>query len=216
MKPTTAFGPRTPLPFALAALLLAVLAVVIAGNPGPLPGDRIAADLADSIRGAWLTERVERLSDLGSGFLVWPLVAAIAAGLAATRRWTEFAVVLTAAIVIAAGVPILKDAVARPRPPDGLVVVSSYSFPSGHAAFGAWYAFLALLAVYLSPQLRHPRLLLAAATLLCLLIGFSRIYLGVHYFSDVIGGWALALAAFTLWPVIDRARGRLRHNLERG
>lgn len=215
MKTAGNFGPRTPLPFALAALLFLALALVIASNPGPLPGDSAAANLAESIRSPWLTERVERLTTFGSGFIVWPLVAAIAAGLAATRRWSEFAVLITAAIVLAVGVPALKEAIARPRPEGGLVAVSSYSFPSGHAANAAWYVFLALLALYLAP-LKHPRLLLAAATIFCLLIGFSRIYLGVHYLSDVIGGWALALAAFTLWPVFERARGRLRHNLESG
>lgn len=216
MKQTAAFGPRTPLPFALAAILVVVLALIVSSNPGPLPGDRIAADLAESIRGAWLTERVERLTSLGSGYVVWPLVAAIAAGLAASRRWTEFSVLMTAAIVLAVGVPAMKEAIARPRPEGGLVSVSTYSFPSGHAAHAAWYVFLALLAVYLAPQMRRPRLLLAAATVFCLLIGLSRVYLGVHYLSDVIAGWALALAAFTLWPVFERARGRLRHNLESG
>lgn len=207
------FGPRTPLPFALSAALLLVLCLVLTSNPGPMPGDQAAADLAESIRGPWLTERVERLTDFGSGYIVWPLVAIVATGLAATRRWSEFAVVLTAAIIMAVGVPALKDWVARPRPPDALITVSTMSFPSGHSAHGAWYVLLALLAVYLSPQMKRPGILLAAATIFCVLIGLSRVYLGVHYLSDVIGGWALALAAFTLWPVVARARGRLRHNL---
>ena len=207
------FGPRTPLPFALSLALVCLLCFVIAANPGPLPGDRLAADLAESLRSTWLTERVERLTMFGSGFVVWPLVAVIAVGLAAARHYPEMAVVAVAAGVLVITVPELKDAVGRPRPEGGLVPASSKSFPSGHAAHSAWYVFLALLALHLAPQMRHPRLLLAAATLFCVLIGFSRIYLGVHYLSDVIGGWALALAAFTLWPVVQRARGRLRQNL---
>lgn len=209
----TRFGPRTPLPFALSAALLLALCLVLSSDPGPMPGDQAAADAAEAIRSPWLTERVERLTDFGSGFIVWPLVAIVAAGLAATRRWPEFAVLATAAAVMAVGVPALKEWVARPRPEDALFAVSSMSFPSGHAAHGAWYAFLALLAVHLSPQMKRPGILLAAATVFCILIGLSRVYLGVHYLSDVIGGWALALAAFTLWPVVARARGRLRHNL---
>lgn len=215
MKQKPGFGPRTPLPFALALILVATLAFAVSSTPGPLPGDRIVADVIESIRSEWLTERVERLTTFGSGYIIWPLVAAVAAGLAATRRWSEFAILVAAAIVLAAGVPALKEAVARPRPEGGLVATSSLSFPSGHAANAAWYVFISLLVVYLAP-LRHPRLLLAVATIFCLLIGLSRIYLGVHYFSDIIGGWALALAAFTLWPVFERARGRLRHNLESG
>lgn len=216
MNGASTFGPRTPLPFALAALLVVALAWIVSDNPGPLPGDRIAFEIAESIRGEWLTERVERLSTFGSGYIVWPLVAVIGVGLAATGRWPEVAVLATAAIVLAIGVPALKEAIARPRPEGGLVAVTTYSFPSGHAAHGAWYVFLALLAIYLSPGMRRPRLLLGVATVFCLLIGLSRIYLGVHYLSDVVAGWALALAAFTLWPVFERSRERLRHNLDRG
>lgn len=214
MSGRQSFGPRTPLPFALSLALVCLLCFVIAANPGPLPGDRLAADLAESLRTPWLTERVERLTMLGAGYVVWPLVAVIAVGLAAARYYPELAVVVVAGAVLVIAVPELKEAVERPRPAGGLVSVSTYSFPSGHAAHGAWYAFLALLALHLAPEMRRPRLLLGAATLFCVLIGFSRIYLGVHYLSDVIGGWALALAAFTLWPVIQRARGRLRQNLE--
>ncbi len=73
---------------------------------------------------------------------------------------------------------------------------TSYSFPSGHTLFAT--TFFGGLAVLLWPRLRHP----VARALVCLvasgfivLIGFSRIYLGVHYPSDVLGG----LAAGTVW-----------------
>lgn len=216
MNENSTFGPRTPLPLALSIALVAILAMLISGNPGPLPGDQVAADAAESIRSPWLTERVERLTDFGSGYLVWPLVAVIAAGLGAARRWSELAVLLTAALILAIGVPALKEAVARPRPEDAMFQATSFSFPSGHAANGSWYLFLALLAVHLAREMKRPHLLILAAALFCLLIGLSRVYLGVHYLSDVIGGWALALAAFSLWTVVQRARGRLRQNLDSG
>src|SRR5690606_23528417 len=53
------FGPRTPLPFALALILVAALTMVVSSHPGPLPGDIVAADLFESLRSDWLTERVE-------------------------------------------------------------------------------------------------------------------------------------------------------------
>ena len=211
---TASLGSRGPLPFIAAAALLVVLALILSADPGPLPGDRAAADLAEAIRGAWLTERVERLTDLGSGYLIWPLVALTALALAANRRWVEFTQILVAVAIVVIAIPELKDAVGRPRPPDPIGTASGFAFPSGHAAQAAWYVFLALIVVRLAPELRRPGLLIGAATLFCVLIGLSRVYLGVHYFSDVIGGWALALAAFTLWPVVERARGRLRHNLD--
>ena len=81
-----------------------------------------------------------------------------------------------------------KILVGRMRPDYGhLVDVTSLSFPSGHAA-NALATYLAL-AIFLL----HSRIAVAAAVALSLLIGLSRLFLGVHWPSDVLGGWAWAL-----------------------
>ncbi|KNZ69103.1 phosphoesterase PA-phosphatase-like protein [Thermincola ferriacetica] len=86
----------------------------------------------------------------------------------------------------------LKMIFQRPRPElTPLVEVSGYSFPSGHTmTSAAFYGFLAFLTWL---YLRHSRfrvLVVAGLTLLVVLIGISRIYLGAHYPSDVLAGWA--------------------------
>ena len=89
---------------------------------------------------------------------------------------------------------ILKFIVARPRPEIlRLVKETGYSFPSGHAmvSFG-FYGFLIYL-IYKNisnKKIKYP--LIISLSLLILLIGISRIYLGVHYFTDVIGGFIIA------------------------
>ncbi len=101
----------------------------------------------------------------------------------------------------------LKTLFARPRPDFALQELADFSFPSGHATGAvAFYGFLAWLALrrgWLSPA---PALALGLGA--AGLIGFSRLYLGVHYLSDVLGGylvgglWALAGAA---WLKADAA-----------
>jgi len=103
---------------------------------------------------------------------------------------------------------LLKNLFVRDRP-DFLQIVTEtdYSFPSGHAMINmALYATLFLL---ISSHIKNKRtrlLLSAVFLILPLLIGYSRIYLGVHYVTDVIGGWLLgiAIAAFVYISWINR------------
>jgi undecaprenyl-diphosphatase len=104
----------------------------------------------------------------------------------------------------------LKDLDHRVRPDlfrfPGYPVPHSYSFPSGHAVMAA--GFWGVLALLMAMELRGWRrwALTALGAVLALLIGFSRLYLGVHYPSDVLGGYLLAISwaaavgiVFTLW-----------------
>jgi undecaprenyl-diphosphatase len=88
--------------------------------------------------------------------------------------------------------PLLKELFARPRP-DLMPVpgdVSRYSFPAGHAVAAA--ALSAALLVIASPLVR--RRLLPVAAFVLALVGFAELYLGRHYPTDLVGGWALAAA----------------------
>lgn len=78
----------------------------------------------------------------------------------------------------------------RPRPINALILETSNSFPSGHATISiAFYGFLAYL-LYKKTTNRLQRLIIIlSTTILVLVIGFSRLYLGVHYFSDVGAGY---------------------------
>ncbi len=88
---------------------------------------------------------------------------------------------------------LLKDWFARPRPffQDPLAVAAFYSFPSGHATMSLIaYGLIAYFLWASAPQRLPRRLATVALMLLILLIGLSRLYLGVHYFSDVLAGFA--------------------------
>jgi membrane-associated phospholipid phosphatase len=102
----------------------------------------------------------------------------------------------------------VKDGVARVRPilPDPVSIAPGYSFPSGHA-LGALVC-LAVIAASMAPELSHSarRLLWSVCGFLIVLVGASRVELGVHYPSDVLAGWLLgtawlaaSAAAFDVW-----------------
>lgn len=109
---------------------------------------------------------------------------------------------------------VVKEVVARPRPSLANPVATAHgkSFPSGHS-MSATIAYGALLLVFLPTIARRYRaFVVGAAVVLVLAIGFSRLALGVHYLSDVLGGYVLGLAwlaastaAFRTWRV---ERGR--------
>lgn len=100
---------------------------------------------------------------------------------------------------------LIKDSVARHRPSANLVEIANpalgYSYPSGHAVFFTWLSFMAAfaLAPRLHPWLRRAVWVLAAA--IALTAGLGRVWAGVHWPSDVLGGLALGLgwSAFVLW-----------------
>jgi len=88
----------------------------------------------------------------------------------------------------------LKELAQRPRPElwPRLIVEGSFSFPSGHAmASAAFYALLARDVAVHRPEWR--RQAYTAGALLALFVGFGRLYLGVHWPTDVLAGWTLGL-----------------------
>jgi membrane protein DedA with SNARE-associated domain/membrane-associated phospholipid phosphatase len=200
--------------------LMAVLAVggfvlvgytsIVSGDPGPTPGDMTAIDVVESLRVAWLVDVAKVVTDLGAGVVVFPLAAVCAAALAARRRWAELGVLVAGMAVVYAGVHELKLSVDRPRPEGGLVTADGSSFPSGHAAYSTFYVWLAMTVVLrLRPGMARRAAVVAAGLVLAGAVGLSRVYLDVHYLSDVNAGWALGAAAFSLCAAIALAAGTL-------
>lgn len=100
----------------------------------------------------------------------------------------------------------VKEWVARERPVHaGIVEAPGYSFLSGHAFVGtAVYGLIALLLMHNVDRPRRRFLLAAFTVLFVALLGFSRIYLGVHYTSDVIAGFLLGIVWIIVWNSVFR------------
>lgn len=98
----------------------------------------------------------------------------------------------------------IKHIVRRPRPNVlRLVSESGYSFPSGHSMISVAFYGLVIYFVYKNINNKYLKwALISLLSLLILTIGFSRIYVGVHYFTDVVGGFFLALAYLIVYIYI--------------
>jgi len=198
---------------AVASFVLVAYTVIVGADPGPTPGDMTAVDVAGSLRTGWLVDVVKAVTALGSATVVLLLAVLCAGPLAARRRWAELGVLVAGLAIVFLGVHELKAAVDRPRPSGGLVETSGSSFPSGHAAYSTFYVWLAVTIVMrLRTGMARGAALVAAGIVLTALVGLSRVYLGVHYLSDVSSGWALGAGAFSLCAAVALVISTVRHN----
>lgn len=201
---------------AVASFVLVAYTVLIGDDPGPTPGDETAIELVGHLQSGALESLSKVFGFLGSGTFTWILTAVCAVLLAARRRWTEFGVLLAGMTLTSVGIHEFKDAVDRPRPPDPLVETAGSSFPSGHAAHSVLYVWLAVTIVLrLRPGMTRAALVVAAGIALTALVGLSRVYLNVHYLSDVSGGWALGAACFSLCAAAGLVISQVRQNPQR-
>jgi membrane protein DedA with SNARE-associated domain/membrane-associated phospholipid phosphatase len=198
---------------AVGSYVLVAYALVVGDSPGPTTGDTTVMDVVDRIRVDWLTSLAKVVTALGSGIAVSIAAAATAVWLIVRRAWPELIVLVVGTVAILWGTDLIKDSVERPRPAGGLVEAGGYSYPSGHASHSIVYVWIALtVAIRLRPRMSRGTALLASAIMLAVAIGLSRVYLGVHYMSDVSGGWALGVAIFALLSAIVVVIVHLRQN----
>jgi undecaprenyl-diphosphatase len=205
----------TSLMAALAVSLFVLVAyvVVIGGDPGPTTGDERAIDVVERLRSGFLTDIAEAITFLGSGVFTWGLTAACALALAIRRRWAEVGVLLAGMTLTSVGFHEIKAEVDRPRPDGGLVATSGSAFPSGHAAHSVLYLWLALTIVLrLRPGMARATAVILTGLALTIVVGLSRVYLDVHYLSDVSGGWALGVAAFSFSAAVALVITQVRQN----
>jgi undecaprenyl-diphosphatase len=188
-----------------------VTGTVLAGgtrrfDEGILLALRNPNDIADPVGPKWIEEMMRDFTALGSTGVLTVLVLTVIGFLTMTGKGHS---ALTIALCVLGGVLVsqsMKWAYARPRPdlvPHGAEVYSA-SFPSGHSMMSA-VVYLTLGALLARTQAGHAVkiYILGVAVALTLLVGVSRVYLGVHWPTDVLAGWFLGgLWALMCWLVM--------------
>ncbi|NTW28329.1 MAG: phosphatase PAP2 family protein [Coriobacteriia bacterium] len=163
---------------------------------------------------AWRTPELTRVfmlvTSIANGATMWLLVAVVSLGLYAFRHRAE-AIALAGTVGAGALLGALaKNLYVRTRPPSGNALIAlptSYSFPSGHALASLLFFGMFGVLVGYAVKCGWPRVLTAVvAAVVIVLVGLSRVYLGVHWPSDVIASWlfggawlSLCAGAYASW-----------------
>ena len=168
---------------------------------------RTSGDLSDPIGPGWMEEMGRDLTALG-GVAVLTLATALAGLYFLLRDRIGSMVFLLSSVgsgILLSG--IAKEYFDRPRPdlvPHGSIVMTA-SFPSGHSMMAAvTYLSLGVLIARVQPERRLKAFILLTAVTLTVLVGVSRVYLGVHWPTDVLAGWLAGAAWATLCLAIAR------------
>lgn len=218
LNPTAALGLALTAQLAILALLGAAFSAVtedvVADDELVRLDDPVSRFLIEH-REPWLTAVMEIITDLGAVGVLIPLLLAVGV----LARWCRgtwrplgfLALTLAGATLTST---LIKLLVARPRPDTGaLVRALGYGFPSGHstAAAAGWLS-AALVLGWLTRSVALRVSLGAGAAVVVTLVGVSRVYLGVHQPTDVLGGWALG----ALWMAAVLTATHLLTNRQTG
>lgn len=170
--------------------------------------DNIIRHWLYSIRTPWLTEMMKAITYMGNTSTI---IAMCIIFLIIPKLTKRFGIPIAAAAIIGSAInKVIKHLVMRPRPDVSLHLIEQggWSFPSGHSISGL--LMYGLLAWLIRKYVKDKRIANAVSVLLTLLwmcIGMSRVYLGVHYPSDVLGGWTLGMAIMmAVITVIERKK----------
>ena len=198
--------------FASAALVLLfgfIASEVAEGDTKPLDeavllAFRTPGNSGDLLGPPWFEEMIRDVTALGSYTFILILIAATVGYLLILQKYRLAAVVSAAELGGMLISNLLKTAFARPRPEiEHAARVFTPSFPSGHATLSAvTFLTLGALLTRTSPNPRVKLYFMGLAIVLTVIVGSSRVYLGVHYPSDVLAGWCIGSAwAALCWGV---------------
>ena len=168
---------------------------------------RNPADLSDPLGPPWLESVFLDLTAIGGPVVLSLFVMSIAGFLALQERYRTALVIIVTAVSGELANSLLKALFVRPRPDvvPHLREVASASFPSGHAMESAIiYLTLGAMLMRIAERRLTKIYCMSMAIMLTLLVGISRVYLGVHYPSDVLGGWMFGFAWASACWLIER------------
>lgn len=178
---------------------------------------RDPSDVTRSRGPAWLPQAARDVTSLGGMAVLLIVTVTVSGFLALSRRYGSLLLVLVSTVTGSMAAIALKNLFARPRPdfvPHLDVTVTS-SYPSGHAMLATVvYATLGALLAQLTPRRRLKAYILVTALGLAFLVGLTRVYLGVHYPTDVLGGWSAGIAWALFAGLIARLLRRRSPTLE--
>lgn len=189
----------------------AIAALMVSGKFQELDNQIILS--FENMRLPFLNDVMLTLTDFGISALLVPIMLIFSVVLLLYKRYHSIMLLFLLYMVEKTVNHELKGLFARERPAfDHLVNETYYSFPSGHSMNAATiYPFIAYLFIEMVPWLKKRQKAVYMVTGGCvLMIGISRMYIGVHYVTDVAGGFAIGLALFLICKKIDEKLSVIR------
>ena len=175
-------------------LLFGTMLTGVLGHNGLLGIDSWVSDHMHFARREWLTPIVKMITDINGVLGASLFSVGVVVLLIWKKQYQNTAFYLTAVLGAMGLFGLVKHLVVRSRPENAIIEIGGYSFPSGHTTMATAIAFA--LYFILSQMHRwepYKRILFFLALGWALLIASTRLYLGVHWFSDVVGGFGLGL-----------------------
>jgi undecaprenyl-diphosphatase len=220
--PPTRVPRRAPATVAATALCLLLLALLGAGVRGSFgPQLRVDAAVSEALyagddRAPAADGLLQVLTAPGLSWVRFVVFLPVLVWLLRRGSWWTAGWLVTAVVLVAPLTSLLKEFFGRVRPPfeDGGARYESLSFPSGHSSGIATLVTVALVLLWPLLGARARRWSVVAGVLLVVLVGLTRMWLGVHYLSDVVGGWAFGigwtLSTALLFGALPGGRAALR------
>jgi len=183
------------------ATIFIILALIII-TQGSLPCDGWISSHISSLYSDTLTSVMKTISDINAARESLALSFVFVMWLVYKKWYKEVKIYTTSLFLSIFAFASLKHLIARARPESILVDTHNYSFPSGHStmamsmALGVYFVF--------ADKTQKRTLLLVGTILWAILVGFSRIYLNVHWCSDVLAGWSLGVVCALIAQRISR------------
>jgi membrane-associated phospholipid phosphatase len=196
------------------SLLLALVLTLLVANPStrePIQDlDEWVRDRVTEGRVRGSVGTIEAVTALGSAMISWAVRGIVLLVLAVRRRYLQLGAFATAIVTSELCIGPLKALIERPRPPGGVVGTTGASFPSGHAVAISVTA-IGLVIALMPPGRRRLRWEVLAVAVTSL-TSLSRVYLGAHWLSDIVGGSLIGSGLALFWPVLfEEIRFRRLH-----
>ncbi len=176
---------------ALCSVLILLMLYIFVQGPLDITINQIVFHLFRSFRTPSRDSVMLAITFLGEKTVILPAIALLFGWLAYTKRWYTAWHVLALGILAAGSIEITKLIAHSPRPWGLAQSPADYSFPSGHATLAVVY-FFGLAFLLLQPtHIKYRRFIYYPVAGLIVIISLTRLYLGVHWFTDILGGWLL-------------------------